>query len=255
MVKRMTERNTEDRSQPGQGPTPIAGWCEAASRLMGVVLSSPQAKARVHVLLSHIDPDYAPHLIRVFLRTDPELALSTLSALPRLANVFIESLAEISRLIGTYPPALLGQVTSGLVSQLRARPLGEALGRGARLALDLPLGSGDPAAFWSELARGFEKGYESCPQTRPTTEQGALSAHARGLAAFVAEQAERRPERMGALAGFVGEILKAHPALVTEVLLPMLEPLHQALHRAEPPWPGGDTGRAHMTPGAKGEPT
>lgn len=241
----MEKRHPPDRDAgpPKHAPTPeaLAGWCEAASRVLGPLLASQQVKARIRVVLQHVDPDYAPVLVRTLLRTDPELPLAALSALPRLANAAIEGVAELGRALGAYPPALLGSIVAGLVAELRPRPLGEALGRAVRVASALPLGNGDPAAFWAELARGFHEGYGARSQDDSETGPGALGAHAQGLASFLGTLAKTHPELVTSMAASLKNALHTDPALVKQglvpLLRPLLRPLHEALHEASSDFP------------------
>lgn len=265
----MTELNHHHGAsrEPFVAPSPeaLAGWCEAASRMLRPLLESPQVKARVRILFGHVDPDYAPVLVRTLWGTDPELPLAALATLPRLLNVLIEAAAELTRAVGAYPHALLGAVVAGLVAELRPRPLGEALGRAVRMARDLPRGGGDPAAFWAALAAGFSAGFASpspglapgaregdltrrhvdpssglAPRARqgdPAEDRGAgsapgaLAAHAQGLADALASLLASHPELATSLARAIEEAFARQPALLQQGLVPLLAPLHDALHR------------------------
>ncbi|MDY0001257.1 MAG: hypothetical protein RBU30_08190 [Polyangia bacterium] len=224
---------TGSASPEAPSPVAIAGWCEAAARLLAPLLSSPLVKARLRIILVHLDPDHAPGLVRTFFRTDPEIPLATISALPRLANLLMEASAELTRLLGAYPRALLGATVESLQGELRPRRLGEALGRALALALAIPSDGRAPALFWSELAAGFNYGLGAPDiQRGRSNAPSALQAQGEGLASALASIIAANPELVTSAISSICESLRRHPTILREALAPLLVPLHEALHEA-----------------------
>jgi len=181
--------------------TPGTGWIDAAARIAKTLLRSPRFKARLKIIVNHIDPDSAPELVRTLLWTDPEVALSLIGVAPRVANAAIGALGELARQLQTLPPALAREVLQEVTAAVNTHALGEAVGRLAALGLSWRTANApDDCAACDSFREGFVSALRKA---------GAL------------------PED-----GEVGTLLAEHQDLVRE-LARLLQPLHEALHETE----------------------
>ncbi|MFH2005876.1 MAG: hypothetical protein ABI333_04725 [bacterium] len=216
-------------------PQARTGWIDAAARIARTLLRSPRFKARVKIIVNHIDPDSTPELVRTLLWTDPEVALSLLGAAPHVANAAIGALGELTRQLQTLPPTLAREVLADLASAVNTRGFGEAVGRLVALGLSwrVERPTADCAAH-SSFCEGFVAALRETgklPEDRGVA--WLVVDHLDRCASRLEREVKTDPEAVAILAEGLRKVLADHPDLVREVLQPLLRPLQDALEKGE----------------------
>ncbi len=132
------------------------GVLDALDRMLASAIGRPAFKDGARILLTNLDPQGAPQLVRTLLWRDVELPLGILGALPQLANILIGILAELLRQVeGKFSPELLDGFAASLLEDIDKQALAEILTRGQPLVARLaPL----IERAWEEVqAQGPEK--------------------------------------------------------------------------------------------------
>jgi hypothetical protein len=95
------------------------GMLDMLNRIMKVLLSRPSFKNNVRLVLNNIDPDNAPELARTILWQDMEFIFGIVSALPAVANAFIQFANEIvTQLQENVTPDLINGFIESLVRDI-----------------------------------------------------------------------------------------------------------------------------------------
>jgi hypothetical protein len=211
---------------------PRKGWVEAAARILKVTLGSPRAKSGLNTVISYLDPDSTPELVDAALRTDPELPLALLSALPEGLNILIETGRELARELAARPTALVRELLDDLVRRIRFRSLGEAAGIAAAavVALQRETRQEAPSAV-AELLEGLASGL----RRRGLEPTEALATLVLAGGEIVLQGLEHQlqldpdtPRAAGELGDQLRALLARHPEVVRQVLAPVARPLLDA---------------------------
>jgi hypothetical protein len=197
------------------------GWLDAAGRVLKQLLRSPRFKADVRSILNQIDPGYAAGLVKTAVWTDPSISMAALAALPRAANALILGAEELITQSERFPPALLANFLRDTLGQIKLDTLGRVAGRMTGLSLKLAVEQQD----WSGLARQYTAGFASA------LPPDALADAVVDAASLAERIVGDHPDWIRALSGAVERILKQHPKLVDEALVPLLAPVLAAVEQ------------------------
>jgi hypothetical protein len=212
------------------------GWIEAAARLARVLLRSPRIKAALRAALSHLDPQYSETLVDALLRTDSEVPLAIVNALPDAANIAIGGLHALARAGRRLPAPALATAAADLTLRLQLRALGEAIGYLAASAVELRRTGIGTERGAREIAIGMaatlrEEGLE------PVSAIGGLAlATLDGALAELERSLEESPDavlRLAELGADLADVLARRRAAV-EALAPLVRPLLAAWDQAQP---------------------
>jgi len=124
------------------------GVLDALDRMLASAIGRPAFKDGARILLTNLDPQGAPQLVRTLLWRDVELPLGILGALPHLAEL-------LRQVEGKFSPELLDGFAASLLEDIDKQALAEILTRGQPLVARLaPL----IERAWEEVqAQGPEK--------------------------------------------------------------------------------------------------
>ena len=195
------------------------GWLDAATRVLKQLLRSPRFKADVRSILNQIDPGYAAPLVKTAVWTDPSISMAALAAVPKAANALIRGAAELVDQSERFPPALLANFLRDTLGQVELRTLGRVAGRVTGLSLKLAVEQQD----WPALAREYTTGFASA------LPPDALADSVVQAAALAERVVAEHPDWIRAGVDMVERILEKHPALVDDVLAPLLTPVLAAV--------------------------
>jgi hypothetical protein len=212
------------------------GWIDAAARVVAVLLRSSRVQAGLRVILARIDPDSAPALVQALTRSDPELLLGALGAAPRAVNTGIEALHALGCELDRSPPGTLAGALPPLVAEVRAERLGRAVGRELARALSIQRRGARPV---TELLSRFLSGLrEQLHEQLALSPLEALSSLLLPLARGGCDRMEAAlaegtlGAEIQALAEELDEVLRDHPVMVRELLVPLTRPVRDAVARA-----------------------
>lgn len=110
------------------------GLLEATERNLSVLLADPGFKDDLRAIISAIDPEGAPAIVRTILWRDPEVVLGILGALPEIINALVNAADELvvqvrekftPELLESFVGSILNDVDSERIAHLiaEARPL------------------------------------------------------------------------------------------------------------------------------------
>lgn len=209
------------------------GVIDGCNRVCRELLRSPNVRQSLRILLRELDPENAPALVRTLLRTDPELTLGLLSALPGMGNAALLGMREAMLLLANYPPALLASFLAQMAAELDAEALGETAGLLLAVVVkaaqqDIGGLSKNTEGLKSGIATGFhnalsQNGLE--PYSVPGTLADAAVSAIQSFAAHLNEQAQKDESGTAAavdkLAAGIREAAKQNPIFVQKVLRPL----------------------------------
>ncbi len=230
----------QDRTSSHRSNDSAPGIIGGGARILKELLRSPRVTKTARILLSNLDPEASPELVRTLVYGDTALFFDLLSATPELANAAILGLREGAEQLQQLPHALVDGFASQLLEKLDA----EALGEGAALVV-LALGQllgGDQTALSERLAafeRGVVRGWNKAVSTGAVERQALLSATvgaALGAADRAAGQLDDALDEGTALsqavtqaADGIRQLAKDHPRTMNQLVRPLVAASHAAL--------------------------
>ena len=116
--------------------TTYLGVLGGAARMLRELLRSRRVTKTVRIVLSNLDPEAAPELVRVALFGDTMLFFDLLSASPRLANAAVLGAREAAVRLLEVPERLVDRYLPQLLRDLQG-PFADLLG--PFVVLDLPV--------------------------------------------------------------------------------------------------------------------
>jgi hypothetical protein len=208
------------------------GVLGGGARVLRELLRSSRITGTARVLLSNLDPEAAPELVRAALFGDTALSFDLLSATPQLVNAVALGARELAAQLLGFPVRLVDRLLPRLARELDAEALGEAAILWV-LAL-VRLTGRDQRAFAEALVAleaGAARGCERALAEREVAEAELLSdVVARALA--VADGAATRldgallddgalAQAVSRLADGVRQLASDHPTLMTRLVRPL----------------------------------
>lgn len=232
--------DVQDRTSSHRGKGSAPGVIGGGARILKELLRSPRVTKTARIVLSNLDPEAAPELVRTLVYGDAALFFDLVSATPELANAAILGLREGAEQLQQLPHELVDGFASRLLEQLDA----EALGQGAALvvlALGQLLGR-DQAALPERLAafeHGVVRGWNSVVSTGKVDRQALLGATvgaALGAADRAAGQLDDALDERAALsqavtqaADGIRQLAKDHPRTMNRLVRPLVAASRAAL--------------------------
>ena len=220
--------------------TTYLGVLGGAARMLRELLRSRRVTKTVRIVLSNLDPEAAPELVRVALFGDTMLFFDLLSASPRLANAAVLGAREAAVRLLEVPERLVDRYLPQLLRELDA----EAVGEGAALwSLALLRFAGRDQRALAEAVAGFEaglaRGSRRALREREADAGALLSGGvARAVAAAdrVATHLDEALDGDGALsravvllADGIRQLGKDHPTLLDRLVRPLVAAGRDAL--------------------------
>lgn len=186
------------------------GWLDAGARVVRVLLSDAKVRRDIDTVARHLDPDEAPELVRSVLWTDSGVTGTAVSVAPALLNAGIEAARELSGQARRLPPALILATTDQLLSKVRFRQLGVAVGQSLVLVIQRMRARGaGPADGWSQFAAGVQEALREAG-IEPTE---AMDVPLACLAARLDQFVRENPGAAARATRLVRRVARQHPDL------------------------------------------
>ena len=216
------------------------GVLGGGARVLRELLRSRRVTGTARVLISQLDPEAAPELVRAALMGDTALSFDLLSATPQLANAVALGTRELGALFLGFPARLVDRLLPRLLGELDAEALGEVV---TVWAVALVRFAGRDQRALAEAFAGFEAGAaRGC--RRALAEHGAeadgLLSEAVACALAAADGAATRldgaleddgplAQAVARLADGVRQLAIDHPTLMIRLVRPLAQACRDAL--------------------------
>lgn len=188
------------------------GVIDGGARILGELLRTPRIVKTARIVLSHLDPEAAPTLVRTVMYADSMLFFDVVSAAPSLANAAVLGTREVCEQLLTLPEELLHRFLPRLLEEVSGEQLGEAAGL-AVLAVGRVVSS--PDGGLAESARAFEVDFK------------------RGVSKGLSRDPERVGRQVTWLADTIVRVARENPRLMTQVVRPLVNACRQALKEGD----------------------
>ncbi len=217
---------SEKKGQPGM--------IDAADRVMQELLDTPKVKEGFKVVISSVDPEAAPGLVRTLMWKDAELFLDVIGSVPDILNAFILGVRELFLQAGNFPSAVLADFVVQIMENLDGESLGSAINEASGLYSRVRDVEGEPvqegfAELKSRVTQGMQKGEEEVTAPAISILQPFLRKQIRHLAAEAGKKGSETQKAVNELSRTLAEELKENPDFVTYVIKPFLETMQNAL--------------------------
>ena len=201
------------------------GLIDMSDRVIRELLRTPKFKAVLTIMLSAIDSQSAPSLVRTLFWQDPGVFLSIIGVIPSLLNTLIELLNEAGEQFNSLPKPLLVDFMEKIASPLDGEKLGMAAGNMSvlisKLRADDAVGLKE---FASTLMTEIRKGYlEKLGQEHQKTLFTAVEMWIAALAA----QARDEESFAGRMIRTTGEAIRKNPDFSAYVVQPLLKTISE----------------------------
>ena len=216
------------------------GVLGGGARMLREALRSRRVAKTVRIVLTNLDPEAAPELVRTALFGDTVLFFDLLSASPQIGNATILGARELAvRLLGV-PERLVDRYLPQLLQELDAEALGEGM---ALWTLALLRFAGRDHHALAEAFAGFEaglaRGGRRALREREVDTTALLSRGVTGAMA-VADRAATHldealtddgalPQAVAQLANGIRKLPKKHPMLLDRLVRPLVAAGRDAL--------------------------
>jgi len=201
------------------------GWLDLGARVVRTAIGSNRYRRAIEIARDHLDPDEARGLVRALIWTDSGLSLSLVAASPAALNAGIEALRELVVQLEGMPRPAIREFLAETVPRVRARALGEAVGRSVLLAARIDHRSG----LWREFGRGFADAVAGGRGEIRAAVVSRLDEAADSLERAARDDPDAVLEVCEEVDGFV----RRHPDLVEHVIRPLHLTFWDAVESAE----------------------
>jgi hypothetical protein len=188
------------------------GVIDGGARILGELLRTPRIVKTARIVLSNLDPEAAPTLVRTVMYADSMLFFDVVSAAPALANAAVLGTREVCEQLLALPEELLHRFIPRLLEEVSAEQLGEAAGL-AVLAVGRVASS--PDGSLAERARAFETDFK------------------RGLQKGLSRDEELVGRQVTWLADTIVRVARENQRLMKQVVRPLVNACRQALQEGD----------------------